>query len=232
MKRIELYTDRLSTIPGDFDHYMKIPVLAQKGYVQFIEYMGSDYQIAKTAKMCFGRYEDRLDVNQICKTIQMLIVKEHMSPFEFAQITFKVKAPIFVARQWFRHRTFSYMERSGRYVASMNEFYDPFDGACNDLYTQTFERYDDLLSMGDTPENARNILPQSMFTEFLCSADLRNLLHFLQLRLSKGAQKEMREYATAIATFVNDLFPMTWKSFEEHVLYKNEEKSNEDIMPC
>ena len=161
------------------------------------------------------------------------------------EFTFHVKAPIFVTRQWFRHRTASVNEISARYSVLKDEFYEPGpaelraqsstnkqvgegslpeDAAreaaaqIGEVYREVYATYEKLLELGVARELARSVLPVGIYTEFYWKQDLHNLLHFLKLRLDHHAQEEIRAYARAVAGFVKKQVPLVWRSFEEHVL--------------
>ncbi|WP_457629308.1 FAD-dependent thymidylate synthase [Oceanithermus sp.] len=219
-----------------------IPVL-DKGFVRLVDAMGDDRRIVQAARVSYG--EGTKTVREDAALIDYLMHHRHTSPFEMVEFTFHVKAPIFVTRQWFRHRTASVNEISARYSVLKDEFYEP---APEDLRTQSeinkqagegrlpaaeaeraaallaavgrdvYARYRELLELGVAREQARSVLPVGIYTEFYWKQDLHNLLHFLKLRLDHHAQAEIRAYARAVAEFVKARVPQVWRSFEEHVL--------------
>jgi thymidylate synthase (FAD) len=137
------------------------------------------------------------------------------------EIKMHVKCPIFVARQWFRHRTGSYNEVSARYREVWGDFYLPHDRLSALLTNQimfsiedNLERYRNLLDYGVPKELARIVLPQAMYTEFYWKIDLRNLFNFLKLRHSEHAQYEIREYARHIEEFVASWVPVSYMAFK------------------
>jgi thymidylate synthase (FAD) len=161
---------------------------------------------------------------------------EHTSPFEHNQLSFRIKAPLFVARQWFRHRMNSYNEISYRYVkADMKEYYMPNTWRLQDKVNKqssigSFERedlkakykaavdatmkvYDELLAEGVCREQARALLPMSTYTEFIFTCNLHSLMHFIKLRLSPDAQYEIRVYAKALLSLAYEYFPISLKAF-------------------
>ena len=211
------------------------------GFVALIQHTGDDLGIVNAARVSFGKRKELLDQGDK-KLIKYLIKHQHGSPFEHNSLTFHVKAPIFVARQWFRHRIASYNEISGRYVELKEEFYTPrefreqskdnrqasesssslnhgnlakvFEESCK----QSFRAYRDLLAQGVAREQARGILPLSLYTEFYFTCNLRAFLHFIDLREHNGAQWEIRQYALAMLTQVKELFPETvqiWAELKE-----------------
>jgi thymidylate synthase (FAD) len=170
------------------------------------------------------------------RLIAYLLREKHTSPFEHCTITFAVKLPIFVARQWRTHRTASYNEISARYAALPNEFYvpsldrmaaqsasnkqasgEPLEGAiaeyCQSKIVEANRRaygvYEKLLEAGLARELARTVLPQSVYTVWYTTANLHNWLHFLRLRTHPHAQWEIRQYAEAIRAQLRVLAPIT-----------------------
>ena len=188
--------------------------------VKVQEVIGSDESIAKRARICMkgleGTEKDFSSSQHLAHFINSLIKQGHTSPFEFAGLTISIKCPIFVARQWMRHRTFRYLERSGRYCTSTNEVYLPQRLKDDPTITRTlqdiFERYEHHSKYGSRQES-RIILPLGTYTEFVFQADLHNLLHFLKLRTDKAAQPEMQFYANCVSDKVQEHFPITWNSF-------------------
>jgi thymidylate synthase (FAD) len=158
------------------------------------------------------------------------------------EFKFRIKCPLIVARQWMRHRMWNYNETSRRYTSEDIDFYVPDiwrkqatsnrqasqgqvedDAAIRDLYQEVvqraFDAYDRLLEAGVAREQARAVLPQSMYTHFIGKVDAHNLLHFLHLRMAEEAQHEIRLYATAIfEDFVKPALPWTAEAFEKFVL--------------
>jgi thymidylate synthase (FAD) len=172
------------------------------------------------------------------KLIKYLLEHQHGSPFEHNSITFLVKAPIFIARQHFRHRISSFNEISGRYVEVKEEFYIPkefrqqstnnrqasIEGSelehekANLIYTKTvkegFENYKQLLALGVAKEQARGVLPLTTYTEYYWTCNLRALLHFIKLRDHENAQWEIQQYAKAMKEIAKEIFPETFKILE------------------
>ncbi|MCL5964869.1 MAG: FAD-dependent thymidylate synthase [Deinococcus sp.] len=219
-----------------------IPVLDQ-GFVRLVDVMGSDARIVQAARVSYG--EGTKTVREDAGLIDYLMRHRHTSPFEMVEFTFHIKAPIFVVRQWFRHRTASVNEISARYSVMKDEFFLP---SANDLraqsnknkqvgegllppekadeahsiiqttQTESYAAYQQLLELGLARELAREVLPVGLYTEFYWKQNLHNLLHFLKLRLDWHAQAEIRAFADAVAWFVKEAVPLTWQSFEEHML--------------
>lgn len=199
----------------------KIKVL-DKGWIELIEVFGSDQKIADTAR------KSTMTEGPHAELVDKLMEWGHLSPFEQAGVTFDVYCPIFVARQWMRHRTWSYLERSMRYSTPEDlDFYTPDKWRGSKIYStraaliayepavkHAIQIYRALLKDGIVPELARMVLPVSIYTEFRATVDLRNLMHFLRLRLSTKAQWEIRQYAYAILIHVLfDNFPLTGEAF-------------------
>jgi thymidylate synthase (FAD) len=169
----------------------------------------------------------------------------HATPFEMSVLQVEVQCPIFVAREWMRHRTFSYNEFSGRYaempdlyyipgesrIVSQSQVnkqgsgdalaYDAIDEARDiilDITREARYAYERLLDLGVAREVARSVLPVSQYTKFRAQANLRNWLHFLNLRMADNAQYEIRVYANAVAKMIEVLWPNTWHVFKTHTL--------------
>ena len=192
----------------------KINVL-DKGFIELLEVMGSDTTIAESARISYlGKSSGEESDDRL---IQKLIANEHKSPFEQAELRFLVKAPIFVARQWMRHRTWSYSEVSRRYTDADIDFYLPLLGLPEqrDVYSNAikiaYNSYRHLLDSGVRKEAARGVLPVCMYTTFYAKTDLNNLLHFLELRRAPDAQREIRECAICIEEILKEKFPITYR---------------------
>lgn len=219
-----------------------IPVL-DKGFVRMIDYMGGDARIVQAARISYGA--GTKTVNEDRGLINYLMRNDHGTPFEKVRFEYHVKAPLFIARQWMRHRMGSFNELSARYSVMKDDFYEPapeqvrgqgsknkqvgdvnlehgiecaaaltFRNAPADCYAD----YVALTQDGVSREQARMLLPVSLYTEFYWTVDLRNLFGFLRLRLDLHAQKEIRDYAEALAVCARAVAPMAYEAFEEHVL--------------
>lgn len=219
------------------------PVL-DKGFVRLVDYLGSDQRIVQSARVSYG--EGTKTYRQDKGLINYLMRNDHTSPFEQVVFTFHVKAPIFVARQWVRHRTARMNEISGRYSVMKDEVYLPDEGSIalqsednkqgrqkepvdaataekvrtmlSDNARRTFDTYHELLDMGIARELSRINLPLSIYTEFYWEIDLHNLFHFLQLRLDHHAQAEIRAYAEVMFDIVRKVCPIAAEAFENHRL--------------
>lgn len=216
-----------------------------KGFVRLIDSMGDDEAIVQAARVSYGSgtksyREDR-------GLIRYLMRNKHTSPFEMVEFKFHVKLPIFVARQWIRHRTANVNELSGRYSQMTDEFYLPdfsqirhqsdnnkqgrsdvqLDGETADSVIQrmqqshkhSYDEYQSYLQDDLARELARINLPLSTYTEWYWKIDLHNLFHFLKLRLDEHAQYEIRVYAEAIAEILRGIVPIAYEAFEDYNLY-------------
>jgi thymidylate synthase (FAD) len=224
---------------------VKIPVL-DRGFVRLVDYLGSDARIVQSARVSYG--EGTTTVRRDKELIDYLMRHGHTSPFEQVVITVHAKMPIFVARQWVRHRTARINELSGRYSELVDEFYvpepervkpqDTFNRQSSleesDLPPEiqkkvveiiardqgsAFASYREMLDDGVSRELARIDLPLSLYTEWYWQMDLHNLFHFLRLRLDEHAQWEIRQYADALARIAKAVAPLAYESFENHILY-------------
>ncbi len=218
------------------------PVL-DKGFVRLVDYFGGDQRIVQSARVSYG--EGTKSVSQDGALIDYLLRHQHTSPFEQVVMTFHVKMPIFVARQWVRHRTGRMNEVSGRYSIMKDEFYVPaadkvapqskdnkqgrateaFDKDTADKIIsqleegqkEAYENYSSLIDDGLAREIARINLPLSLYTEFYWEMDLHNLFHFLKLRLDSHAQYEIRVYAEVMLEMCRKVAPMATESFINHM---------------
>ncbi len=219
------------------------PVL-DKGFVRLIDYLGSDDRIVQAARVSYG--EGTKSYRKDKGLINYLLRNDHTSPFEQVNFTFHIKMPIFVARQWIRHRTARLNEISGRYSVMTDECYIPSDenisyqssdnkqGRSSEPVSaeirekvkrlleedqkRTYAVYQELLDMGIARELARINLPLSLYTEWYWQMDLHNLFHFLQLRMDMHAQYEIRVFANTIFNIIKIICPIACEAFEEHRL--------------
>lgn len=214
------------------------------GFVRLVDYLGGDERIVQAARVSYGK--GTKTVREDAALIDYLLRNEHTSPFEQVVLTFHIKLPIFVARQWIRHRTARLNEISGRYSVLKDEFWLPSPDAVakqskdnkqgrtdepfspetaqnvismmDEEQRQAYKHYEQLLDMEVARELARVNLPLSTYTEWYWQMDLHNLLRFLMLRLDRHAQREIREYAEVIYEITKKVAPLTCASFENHVL--------------
>jgi thymidylate synthase (FAD) len=218
----------------DYQFGDRLPV-HDHGYVALLEVMGSDETIVDSARISYdrrGKSEDR-------GLIRYLLRNRHTSPFEMGVMRFEVKMPIFVARQWIRHRTASLNEVSARYTQLPNEMFIPeifasqsednkqgrdnddvwedYHMEVDDLHMKSYSLYEAMLNDGVTRELARGVLPLNIYTKFVWKMDLHNLMHFLDLRLDPHAQKEIRDFAEVIEKLVATCFPITYEAFVDYI---------------
>lgn len=181
------------------------------GYVEKISISGNEKDISKVAGISH--------LSEKGPSVKNLLDWNHLSPFEFASVYFKVKAPIFVIRQWFRHRTGHYLEKSLRYCEGKPEFFVPKTSYASLAYTTTYEAayetYLWLLTNGESKEKARMVLPLATYSEFFFQMDLRNFIHFLDMRYDEHAQDEIREYASMMLTLIEEDFPTVAQYIKE-----------------
>lgn len=213
-----------------------------KGFIRLVDYMGTDARIVQSARVSYG--EGTKTVREDAALIDYLLRNKHTSPFEQVVFTFHVKLPIFVARQWIRHRTARLNEISGRYSILKAEFYVPAgkdialqssdnkQGRMNEAVPQDLQNevinslqkqqeeiyagYSKLLDKNIARELARINLPLSTYTEWYWQIDLHNLFHFLRLRMDAHAQKEIRDYAEVMFEICKTVTPLACASFEQH----------------
>ena len=210
----------------------KIEVL-DKGFVTLIDFMGSDLSAVNAARISFNKQKDVMDADDE-KLIKYLVDHEHMSPFRHQYITFHVKAPIFVFRQWMKHRIASeFNEVSGRYVnLGEVDFYVPdifrgqhvqnkqgSEGIVNDnnhaqlLFSvaceNSLKEYNKLIELGVCREQARCVLPLGIYSEVFWTVSLQAAAHFIRLRKDVHAQKEIQDYAFAVEQLLTDIYPVS-----------------------
>lgn len=222
-----------------------IPVGNDGGYVKLVDWMGTDYSIVQAARASFSNQNIPEDKDKDKNLLFYLMRHKHMSPFEMCEIVFEIQIPMDIWRQFVRHRTASINEHSTRYSEAINgatttksdewrkqsannkQGSDGFiDGDVGVDLTmdemavqkQAREVYEKRIALGVAKEQARKDLPLCTMTRAFWKMDLRNLLHFLELRLDPHAQLEIRKYAEAIYEIVKKLFPVTTEAFELYVL--------------
>lgn len=217
------------------------------GSVTLRDYCGTDASISRAARVSYGREDAARGLDADAKLISFLVSHRHTSPLEMAVLTMQIKAPIFVARQWLRHRTASVNERSLRYTEAASESAimsprgmgdlcaDPEPGASKQgrgapvaaeaaawavvasSFTSSARSYRSLRAAGVSREQARAVLPMATMTAWVWKVDLHNLLHFIGLRTAPDAQRETRLLAEQVAAIVADAYPLTWGAWVEHV---------------
>jgi thymidylate synthase (FAD) len=213
------------------------------GFVGLVESMGSDASIDESARMSYGK--GTRTISDMRNLIRYLVRHQHTSPVEMGELRFHLKMPIFIMRQFVRHRTASLNEYSGRYSEMSDEFYIPDysriqpqsttnkqgsegslpDGAAmlaqNEMIAASddaYHSYQKLLEAGVSREIARIVLPLSNYTELYWKIDLKNFFHFINLRLDPHAQWEIQVLAQAMYDAVKGIFPITCEAFEDYWL--------------
>lgn len=211
------------------------------GYVSLIQHTGDDTIIVNSARVSFGKQISKLEERDM-KLIRFLLEHSHGTPLEHTSLTYLVKCPLFVARQWHRHRVgISINEISGRYVEVKDEFYTPKifrsqsknnrqasvdsqftdeqNQDCQDKYNEAikacYDSYLKLIEAGVAREQARGVLPLSSYTQYYWTCNLRSLFHFVKLRDHSDAQWEIQRYAKAMLNQAKEFFPETIKIWEE-----------------
>ena len=221
----------------------EFPVL-DKGFIRLVDYMGGDERVVQSARVSYG--EGTKSYREDAGLIDYLLRNSHTSPFEQIVLTFHIKLPIFVARQWIRHRTARLNEISGRYSVMKDEFYipeaedialqntdnkqgrsveslDPVQAEkirtlLKDGQSDAYSDYSSMVEEGIARELARINLPLSLYTEWYWQIDLHNLFHFLKLRMDAHAQKEIRLYAEVLFEITKKVAPRCCESFQRHIL--------------
>lgn len=215
-----------------------------KGFVRLIDIMGDDSSIVQAARVSYGKGTKTIREDRAL--IRYLMRHSHTSPFEMVELKFHVRLPIFVARQWIRHRTANVNEYSGRYSEMPDDFYIPeksqirtqsevnkqgrsdekIDEATANQVLHSMEKfqeesyneYKNYIELGVAREIARINLPLSSYTEWYWKIDLHNLFRFLKLRLDPHAQYEIRVYAETIASILKQILPISYEAFEDYIL--------------
>jgi thymidylate synthase (FAD) len=210
------------------------------GFVRVIDYMGTDASIVQAARVSYGAGTKKISEDK--GLINYLMRHNHTTPFEMCEIKLHLKMPIFVARQWVRHRTASMNEYSARYSVLSNEFYIPDisqlaeqsetdkQGKSSDEFSKdradevlkilaqsgcdAYEKYSRMINeLSLVRELARTVLPLGIYTEMYWKIDLHNLMHFLKLRADSHAQYEIRCYAEVILEILKKWLPYTYDAF-------------------
>lgn len=218
-----------------------VQVFPPHGWVDLENHSGSDLSVVNAAKVSFAKQSDGFGDDEK-RVLNFLLRERHGSPFEHNFFKFHVRAPIFVVREWQRHRIgFSYNEESGRYSELRPDFYIPEEARIqegrpgaymfedgDEMQTEqlrtavmlhsknAYKYYQDLLDSGIAKEQARIVLPLNTYTEFYFSCNSRSLMNFLELRMSSHAMYEIRKYAEAIYKLWKDVMPHTAEAFETY----------------
>ncbi len=224
------------------DNFRKV---LDHGHVRLVESMGSDLSIVRNARVSYdAEWRAGDDDGKDAKLLNYLLKNKHTSPFESCVFTFDVMAPIFIFRQWHRHRTWSFNEISARYAELPEEFYvpeldqittqsatnkqmrtdlqHPQAQDCANLIHSTnsasFAAYKAMIADGVPRELARSVLPVGTYSHMFATVDLHNLFHFLKLRLHSHAQYEIRVYAEAMLELIEPIVPVSVAAFRQHIL--------------
>lgn len=214
----------------------RIPLLDGLGFVELLDTFGDDLTVVNAARVSFAKESTEL-TDKDGKLIKYLADHHHVTPFFHPQARFRIKMPIFVAREWYRHQIgFARNEVSRRYVDEAPEMYLPPEGSLRERdsnkkqgskstpipgeavwravmakhNSDALELYDDLLKAGVAPELARVVLPQSMYTEFIETGSLAAYARLCGLRLDPTAQIEIQSYARAVGELLQARFPVSW----------------------
>lgn len=217
-----------------------------EGFVKVVDYMGSDESVVKAARVSYDANNKPHTQEENAKLINYLMKHNHSSPFEMCEIELHIKAPLFVARQWMRHRTASYNEISARYTEVKDSFYVPdasrltkqsktnkqcsSQEAIDTIHADEFLNIVEIRNQHFIEEynyfNSKEVdlakeinrinMPVSAYTEFYYKTNLKNLLHFLKLRDHTHAQKEIQEYAKVIDGIIQQWCPVVYQAFIEH----------------
>jgi len=212
------------------------------GFVRLDDSMASDLSVVNGARVSFARHKTEMDESDQ-GLIRFLMRDHHGTPFEHNAFRFHVRAPLFVAREWFRHRVGSFNEFSMRYAKASDEFYVPepedvrsqvgkpgaysFETVEPELAEQTREElqavynaayatYARLVEQGVARELARLVMPMGAYTEFYWTVNARSLMNFISLRAAESAQREIRRYAEACERFFAAKMPVTHSAFVEN----------------
>jgi thymidylate synthase (FAD) len=209
------------------------------GFVRLDDCMASDLSVVNSARVSFGRRKTEMDESDE-GLIRFLMRDRHGTPFEHNAFRFHIRTPIFVAREWFRHRVGSFNEFSMRYARATDDFYVPepedvrtqvgkpgaysFEPVSPELaeqtreelravYEQAYATYERLVEAGVARELARAVMPVGAYTEFYWTVNARALMNFVALRAHETAQREIRRYAEAVETFFAEAMPVTHAAF-------------------
>jgi thymidylate synthase (FAD) len=220
---------------------LKIQKVFDHGFVELIDVLGDDQAIVNAARTSYDK--GTKEVSSTTQLLRYLMRHRHSGPLEFGEVVFRIRCPLFVARQWFRHRTGSYNEVSLRYSEAVEEYYMPDhewittqdrrnrqartsqeiedSNQIRDQMEQDVQgllkHYKGYLNQGVAREIARINLPLSLYTTFCYKSDMRNLLNFFSLRTDSHAQFEIREYAKIMVKMVEDHFPITINAWRDYM---------------
>src|SRR3954447_4851710 len=209
------------------------------GFVRLDDAMASDLSVVNGARVSFARRKEELDDSD-AGLIRFLMRERHGTPFEHNAFRFHIRCPIFVAREWMRHRVSSFNEFSLRYAKATDDFYIPdaedvrsqvgkpgaysFEPVSDEVaeitreklqavYETAYLAYEQLVELGVARELARCAVPVGAYTEFYWTINARSLMNFLSLRNAETAQREIRRYAEACERFLEQYMPVTYEAF-------------------
>lgn len=208
------------------------------GEVRLVDFMGGDNRVDQAAGISLDQYDRERDEAQVRRLIRYMLKHRHGTPFEHSVFTFFVRAPLFVVREWMRHRIGSYNEVSGRYAKLPFVVYKPearspivevpankqgsvpapelqgiVDTQARRAYLTAYDSYSSMLEAGVAKEVARMVLPLNLYTGFVWTVNARSLMNFISLRGSEDAQKEIRDYALALEELFAEKMPITYEEF-------------------
>lgn len=216
--------------------------LLDNGFVRLDGYMADDMSVVNAARVSFAKNEDDKTelTNADMGLVNFLMREKHGTPFEHNSFRFHVKCPVFVAREWFRHRIGSFNEFSARYSEVPNQFFMPelsvvrtqtgkpgaykFEQASMDVamrtkntisisYEQAYDAYRSMIDDGVAKELARTVLPVGMYTQFYWTVNARAIMNFCSLRSAETAQMEIRAYSVAVEEIFSSIMPITAKAW-------------------
>jgi thymidylate synthase (FAD) len=209
------------------------------GFVRLDDVMASDLSVVNGARVSFARRKEEMGDSD-AGLIRFLMRDRHGTPFEHNAFRFHIRCPIFVAREWMRHRVGSFNEFSLRYAKATDDFYVPeaedvrsqvgkpgaytFEtvepdlaehtrDALREVYEHAYSTYERLVEAGVAREVARSVLPVGAYTEFYWTVNARSLMNFVSLRAAETAQREIRRYAEAVERFLELHMPITYAAF-------------------
>jgi thymidylate synthase (FAD) len=209
------------------------------GFVRLDGVLADDLSVVNAARVSFARRKEVMDESDE-GLIRFLLRERHGTPFEHNSFRFHIRCPLFVAREWFRHRVGSFNEFSMRYARATDDFYlpepedvrsqvgkpgaysfEPVDdelaertrAELQDVYDHAYATYERLVEAGVARELARSVLPVGAYTEFYWTVNARSLMNFVSLRAAETAQREIRRYAEAVERFLAEHMPVTHAAF-------------------
>jgi thymidylate synthase (FAD) len=215
--------------------------LFEHGFVRLDGAMAGDLSVVNSARVSFAKRKDEMDDSD-AGLIRFLMRDRHGTPFEHNAFRFHIRCPLFVAREWFRHRVGSFNEESARYHQLEGDFYvpapedvrsqvgkpgsytfetvdpqtaDAFRSDLSEAYQRAYRLYQEFIDRGVAKELARCVLPMGTFTQFFWTVNSRSLMNFISLRNAPTAQHEIRRYAEVLETFFAELMPITYDAFVE-----------------